>query len=109
MLSHHSMLAKSWPRVIILIDMNAFFASIEQLDHPEWRGRALAVTNGLQGTCIITSSYEARSYGIKTGMRLREAKHLCRNLVQVPARPERYIEVSRAIMDALTALTPDVE
>jgi DNA polymerase-4 len=35
-----------WPRAIILIDMNAFFASVEQLDHPEWRGRALAVTNG---------------------------------------------------------------
>jgi DNA polymerase-4 len=89
--------------------MNAFFASIEQLDHPEWRGRALAVTNGLQGTCIITSSYEARSYGIKTGMRLPEAKRLCRNLIQVPARPERYTQVSRAIMDALATLTPDIE
>jgi DNA polymerase-4 len=93
----------------MLIDMNAFFASIEQLDHPEWRGRALAVTNGKEGTCIITSSYEARSYGIKTGMRLKEAKQLCRHLIQVPARPERYVEVSRAIMDALSTLTPDIE
>jgi len=98
-----------WSRAILLIDMNAFFASIEQLDHPEWQGRALAVTNGQQGTCIITSSYEARSYGIKTGMRLKEAKRLCKHLIQVPARPERYIEVSRAIMNALTALTPDIE
>jgi len=98
-----------WPRAIILIDMNAFFASVEQLDHPEWRGRALAVTNGKQGTCIITSSYEARSYGIKTGMRLHEAKRLCRHLIQVPARPERYVKVSRAIMDALATLTPDIE
>ena len=55
---------KLWSRAIILIDMNAFFASVEQLDHPEWRGRALAVTNGKQGTCIITCSYEARSFGI---------------------------------------------
>lgn len=45
---------KPWPRAIVLVDMNAFFASVEQLDHPEWRGRALAVTNGKQGTCIIT-------------------------------------------------------
>ena len=67
-----------WPKAIILVDMNAFFASVEQLDHPEWRGRALAVTNGGQGTCIITSSYEARAYGIKTGMRLSEAKRLCK-------------------------------
>jgi len=98
-----------WPRAIILIDMNAFFASIEQLDHPEWRGRALAVTNGKQGTCIITSSYEARSYGIKTGMRLKEAKRLCPHLIQVPARPTRYVDVSRTIMQALTTITPDIE
>lgn len=101
--------AQIWPRAIILVDMNAFFASVEQLDHPEWRGRALAVTNGKQGTCIITSSYEARSYGIKTGMRLKEARKLCRNLIQVPARPDRYVEVSRTIMHALEALSPDIE
>ncbi|MHB1949635.1 MAG: DNA polymerase Y family protein [Gammaproteobacteria bacterium] len=103
---HHN---NHWSRAIILVDMNAFFASIEQLDHPEWQGRAIAVTNGKQGTCIITSSYEARSYGIKTGMRLKEAKRLCRHLIQAPARPERYAEVSRAIMDALSSLTPDFE
>lgn len=98
-----------WQRAIILIDMNAFFASIEQLQHPEWRGRALAVTNGKQGTCVITCSYEARAFGIKTGMRLPEAKRLCPDLVQVPADPDRYVEVSRNIMQALEALTPDME
>jgi len=101
--------AAHWQRAIILIDMDAFFASIEQLDSPSLRGRAIAVTNGKEGTCIITSSYEARSYGIKTGMRLYEAKRLCPYLIQVPARPKRYAEVSSAIMNALTALTPDVE
>lgn len=98
-----------WERAIILVDMNAFFASVEQLDHPEWRGQPLAVTNGLQGTCIITSSYEARAYGIKTGMRLREAKELCPHLIQVPANPRRYADVSTAIMDALATITPDIE
>lgn len=98
-----------WQRAIILVDMNAFFASVEQLEHPEWRGRALAVTNGKQGTCVITCSYEARAFGIKTGMRLYEAKRLCPDLVQVPASPERYVKVSRNIMDALATLTPDIE
>ena len=100
---------KHWPRAIILVDMNAFFASIEQLDQPEWRGRPVAVTNGRTGTCIITCSYEARAHGIKTGMRLKEGRKLCSELIQCPARPGRYAEVSTAIMSALRDITPDVE
>ncbi len=98
-----------WPRAIILLDMNAFFAAIEQRDNPAWRGRPLAITNGAQGTCVITCSYEARAWGVKTGMRLREARRLCPELIQCPARPYRYAAVSTAIMQALTAITPDVE
>lgn len=98
-----------WPRAIILVDMNAFFASVEQRDHPEWRGRALAVTNGKQGTCVITCSYEARAFGIKTGMRLYEARRLCPELIQVAAQPERYVQASRDIMQSLATLTPDME
>lgn len=100
---------QKWQRAIILVDMNAFFASIEQLDHPEWRGRPLAVTNGEQGSCIITCSYEARQFGIKTGMRLFEARKRCRHLVHAPSRPQRYVEVSARIMQALQAVTPEVE
>lgn len=98
-----------WPRAIILVDMNAFFASIEQKDFPELRERPVAVTNGGQGTCIITCSYEARAYGIKTGMRLPEARRLCPKLVQCPSRPHRYAEISRGIMRALHDVTPDME
>jgi DNA polymerase-4 len=98
-----------WQRAIILVDMNAFFASIEQLDKPEWRGRPVAITNGKVGTCIITSSYEARAYGIKTGMRLKQARELCPDLIQCPANPKRYAEVSSRIMSALIDITPDVE
>jgi DNA polymerase-4 len=100
---------KPWSRAIILVDMNAFFASIEQLDHPEWRGRPVAVTNGETGTCIITCSYEARALGIKTGMRLKQARKLCPALIQAPARPERYAAVSTRIMSALEEITPEVE
>ena len=98
-----------WHRAIALVDMNAFFASIEQRDHPEWRGRPVAITNGLQGSCIITCSYEARAYGIKTGMRLKQGRQLCPELIQCPAHPERYAATSTAIMDALQDITPDIE
>lgn len=98
-----------WSRAIILVDMNAFFASVEQYDNPGWRGLPVAITNGKQGTCIITCSYEARSYGIKTGMRLKVARSLCPHLIQCPARPERYAEVSSNIMSALQSITPEVE
>jgi DNA polymerase-4 len=98
-----------WLRAIILVDMNAFFASVEQRDHPEWRGKPLGVTNGQEGTCIITCSYEARAYGVKTGMRLKEARQLCPQLMQVASRPYRYAEVSQQIMQALLAITPDME
>ncbi len=98
-----------WERAIILVDMNAFFAAIEQRDRPELQGRPIAITNGQTGTCIITASYEARRYGVRTGMRLRQARRLCPDLLQVASRPERYAEVSRRIMAALTAITPDIE
>jgi DNA polymerase IV len=98
-----------WDRAIILMDMNAFFASIEQADHPEWQGRAIGITNGKTGSCIITCSYEARMRGIKTGMRLKEAKKRCPDFIQVAARPERYAAVSSRIMRALEDITPDIE
>lgn len=98
-----------WSRAIVLVDMNAFFASVEQRDNPEWRGRPVAITNGRQGTCIITCSYEARAFGVKTGMRLKEAYEKCPTLIQCPSHPERYAAVSTSIMSSLYAITPDVE
>jgi DNA polymerase-4 len=98
-----------WPRAVALVDMNAFFASIEQLDFPELRGRPVAVVNGSLGTCIITCSYEARRHGVRTGMRLREARTLCPGLVARSARPERYAAISTRIMDLLGSITPDLE
>ena len=79
------------------------------MDYPELYGRPVGVTNGLQGTCIITCSYEARSWGIKTGMRLKEAKKLCPDIIQRPSRPKRYAQISTRIMSALKTITPDME
>lgn len=98
-----------WPRAIIHVDMNAFFASVEQRDFPDLRGKPVAVTNGVQGTTIITCSYEARALGVHTGMRLKEARTLCADIIQRPARPKVYVQISSAIMTALYDISPDVE
>ena len=101
--------AEHWQRAIALIDMNAFFASVEQRDFPSLLGQPVAITNGMRGSCIITSSYEARGFGIRTGMRVREALRLCPHLVQRPARPRVYARVSRNIMHSITNVCPDIE
>ena len=98
-----------WPRAILHVDMNAFFASIEQRDFPELRGRPVGVTNGAAGTTLITCSYEARAHGIKTGMKICEARRLCPEIVQRPARPRVYAAVSTRIMHALADISRDVE
>jgi len=98
-----------WPRAIIHVDMNAFFASVEQRDFPALRGRPVGVTNGDVGTTLITCSYEARAAGVKTGMRIYEARRLCPGLIQRPARPKVYTSISTRIMHALQDISPDVE
>ena len=98
-----------WPRAIIHVDMNAFFASVEQRDFPELRGKPVGVTNGEVGTTLITCSYEARAFGVKTGMRVYEARRLCPGLIQRPARPKAYAAISTRIMHALCDISPDVE
>lgn len=98
-----------WKRALVHIDIDAFYASVEQRDFPRLRGRPVAVTNGEVGTCIITCSYEARAHGIKTGMRLREARRHCPDLIQRPARPQAYAAISTVIMQTLQDITPEVE
>ncbi len=91
------------------MDMNAFFASVEQRDFSELRGKPVGVTNGEAGTTLITCSYEARDAGVKTGMRVHEARRLCPGLIQHPARPKVYAAISTRIMHALRDISPDVE
>lgn len=101
--------SQHWQRMIALVDMNCFFAQIEQQDNPFWRNRPVAVTNGKLGSTIITASYEARAFGVKTGMKLRDAKQLCSDIIQAPSRPERYAGASTVIMKSLQNITPDIE
>ena len=98
-----------WPRIIVHVDMDAFFAQVEQRDNPQLRGRPVCVTNGDKGSCIITRSYEAREFGVKTGMRLTEALQRCPQLIRCPSRPHVYAALSTQIMEVLTTITPDIE
>jgi DNA polymerase-4 len=76
----------------LYVDFNAYFASVEQQLQPTWRGRPLAVVPMLaDSTCCIAASYEARAFGIKTGMLVREARQRCPDLVLVAARPALYV------------------
>tara|TARA_Y100000817_G_scaffold307933_1_gene294961 strand:+ start:17 stop:1204 length:1188 start_codon:yes stop_codon:yes gene_type:complete len=89
--------------------MNAFFASIEQRDNPLLIGKPIAITNGVHGSCIITCSYEARAFGIKTGMRYVDAKNICPTLIKQSSNPERYAKISTNIMSIIKTISPDVE
>jgi DNA polymerase-4 len=72
-------------------------------------GKPIGITNSLTGTCIITSSYEARAFGVCTGMRVKEAKRLCPGFIQIAANPVLYAKVSTRIMDSLQDISPDIE
>ena len=85
----------NWDKVIFHIDMNAFFASIEQRDNSKLFGKPVAITNGSKGSCIITCSYEARAFGIKTGMRYLDAKRKCPSLIRCSSNPEKYTYIKK--------------
>jgi DNA polymerase IV len=92
-------------RCILHLDADAFFASLEQRDDPRLRGRPVAVGTGVVASC----SYEARRYGVATGMRLTEARRLCRELVVLPGEYPRYEQAARRILAICAEQTPLVE
>ncbi len=96
-------------RTIMHIDMNAFFAAVEQQSNPALRGLPVAVTGSQQRTIILTCSYEARAYGVKTGMTLYEARQKCPQLQLVAANNRLYTHVSSQIIKIFQDYTPLVE
>jgi DNA polymerase-4 len=96
-------------RKIIHVDMDAFFASVEQLDQPELRGVPLAVGGGGKRGVVAAASYEARAFGVRSAMSGIMASRLCPQLIFVPPRFERYKEVSAQISTIFRQHTDLVE
>jgi DNA polymerase IV len=102
---------KSQLRKIIHIDMDAFYASIEQRDNPQYRGKPIAVggsPNG-RGGVVATASYEARKFGVRSAMASKKAQQLCKDLIFVRPRFEAYKQASIKIREIFQRYTDLIE
>lgn len=98
-----------WVRTIAHADMDAFYASVEQLDDPSLRGQAMVVGPKSRRGVVLTASYEARKYGIRSAMPMADALRRCPDILVVPPRFERYQQQSQAIMAAFANFSPLVQ
>ena len=91
----------------LFLDLNSYFASVEQELRPELRGRPMAVVPLLADTtCCIAASYEAKGYGVRTGTQVGEAKRLCPGIVLVEARHELYVDYHHRVVEAVESCLP---
>src|SRR5215831_3251177 len=94
---------------ILHVDMDAFYASVEQRDRPELRGLPVIV-GGIEGRGVVcAASYEARKFGVKSAMPMSQARRLCPEAVYLPVRMGHYAEISRRIREIFFRFTPLVE
>src|SRR5687768_9374734 len=98
-------------RKIIHIDMDAFYASVEQRDNPEYRGKPLVVAGSPEGRggVVAAASYEARKYGIRSAMSSKQAVQLCPETLFVRPRFDAYKEVSSQIREIFSRYTDLIE
>jgi DNA polymerase IV len=98
------------PRTILHADLDAFYASVEQLDRPELRGKPVVVGGPPESRGVVAAaSYEAREFGVHSAMPMREALRRCPDAVRLPARFDRYRELSEQVMEIFRGITPLVE
>ncbi len=97
-------------RAVGLLDLDAFFASVEQLDHPEWRGKPVIVGGSAERRGVVsTASYEARTYGVHSAMPSWQAQRLCPHAIWTHGHFARYRELSSQVMALIENETPLVE
>ncbi len=96
-------------RKILHFDIDAFFASVEQIDHPEYRNKPLIVGGDSDRGVVATCSYEARKFGVRSAMSAVVAKRLCPNAIFVSGNMKRYQAISRQIFDFIRASFEKVE
>ncbi|OHB32519.1 MAG: hypothetical protein A2X84_04445 [Desulfuromonadaceae bacterium GWC2_58_13] len=97
------------PNTIIHLDMDAFYASVEQQDHPELRGRPVIVGGGRNRGVVAACSYEARPFGVRSAMPISRALRLCPEAVLRPVRMARYQQVSRQVFAIFARYTDRIE
>jgi DNA polymerase-4 len=86
----------------LFLDLNSYFASVEQQENPAIRGKpVIVVPVETDTTCAIAASYEAKAFGIHTGTRVGDARHLCPGLICVAARHDVYVDYHHRILDEL--------
>ena len=96
-------------KVVLHIDMDAFYASVEQLDHPELRGKPVIVGGSSNRGVVSAASYEARKFGVRSAMPIFQAKKRCPDGIFVPVRMSRYKQMSDQVMEILEKYSPTVE
>lgn len=95
------------PLRVLFLDLNAYFASVEQQEDPSLRGRPVAVIPlEADSTFVIAASYEAKAHGVKTGTRVGDAKRMCPELVCIQATPAKYTAYHRRILKAVETVLP---
>jgi DNA polymerase-4 len=91
----------------LFLDLNSYFASVEQQENPSLRGKPVAVVPMMtDATCAIAASYEAKAYGVKTGTKIYDAKRMCPGLQLVLARHDKYVEYHHRILKAVDKHIP---
>jgi len=99
-----------WERIVLHLDMNAFFAAVEQQANPHLKGKPVLITGSRKWRSVVsTASYEARRYGISAGMPTGEAVRLCPNAVMVPADGHKYASALRELTAIAEGFSPTVE
>jgi DNA polymerase-4 len=98
-----------WQRTILHVDLDAFFAAVEQRDDPRLRGKPVLVGGSAQRGVVAAASYEARRFGIRSAMPMAEALRRCPHAIVVPHRMARYAETSRQFFAILDDFSPLVE